>query len=100
MEILVFNANSVNPEQMPHSVASDLGLHCLLITLLGVFRLKCVDRKSEESEWLNGNNYLVDSQFNQVILSREKKYTSYIYQIITQSIRISTRHDFKIIFFN
>ena len=22
--------NSVNPDQMPHSVASDLGLHCLL----------------------------------------------------------------------
>ena len=23
-------ANSVDPDQMPHSVASDLGLHCLL----------------------------------------------------------------------
>ena len=29
IEIQVFNANSVNPDQMPHSVASDLGLHCL-----------------------------------------------------------------------
>ena len=27
MEIPVFNANSVDPDQMLHSVASDLGLH-------------------------------------------------------------------------
>ena len=28
-------ANSGDPDQMPHSVSSDLGLHCLPITLLG-----------------------------------------------------------------
>ena len=28
-------ANSGDPDQMPRSVASDLGLHCLPITLLG-----------------------------------------------------------------
>ena len=27
--IPVFNANSVDPDQTPRSVASDLGLHCL-----------------------------------------------------------------------
>ena len=32
-------ANSGDPDQMPHSAASDLGLHCLQITLLGVSRL-------------------------------------------------------------
>ena len=32
-EILAFNANSVDPDQMLHSAASDLGLQCLLITL-------------------------------------------------------------------
>ena len=42
MEIAVFNANSVDPDQMPHFVASDLGLHCLPIVLLGVSRLKLV----------------------------------------------------------
>ena len=31
-------ANSGDPDQMLSSVASDLGLHCLLITLLGFFR--------------------------------------------------------------
>ena len=34
----VVNANSVDPDQMPNSAASDLGLHCLPITLLGVSR--------------------------------------------------------------
>ena len=32
-------ANSGDPDQRPHSVASDLGLHFLPITLLGVTRL-------------------------------------------------------------
>ena len=30
-----YNANSVDPDQMPHFVASDLGLHCLPVTFLG-----------------------------------------------------------------
>ena len=29
-------ANNVDPGQMPHYGASDLGLHCLLMTLLRV----------------------------------------------------------------
>ena len=33
-------ANSGDPDQMPHYAASDLGLHCLPITLLGVSRLQ------------------------------------------------------------
>ena len=40
-EILL--AYNVNPDQMPHYVASDLGLHCLPMTLLLVSR----------SEWVN-----------------------------------------------
>ena len=35
-------ASSGDPDQMPHSVASDLGLHCLQIMLLGVSRVKWV----------------------------------------------------------
>ena len=35
-------ANSGDPDQMPHSVASDLGLHYLPITLLRVSRLQWV----------------------------------------------------------
>ena len=33
-------ANSGDPDQTPCSAASDLGLHCLLITILGVSRLQ------------------------------------------------------------
>ena len=35
-------ANSGDPEQMPHSAASYLGLLCLPIILLGVSRLQWV----------------------------------------------------------
>ena len=31
-----FHVNSVEPDQMPHSVASDLCLHCLLSTSLSI----------------------------------------------------------------
>ena len=36
-------ANSGDPDQMLHYVASDLGLYCLLITFLWVARLKQID---------------------------------------------------------
>ena len=39
-------ANSEDPDQMPHSAASDLGLHCLLITCLRVSRLQWVKKLS------------------------------------------------------
>ena len=35
-------ANSGDPDQMPHSAASDLGLHCLPNTLSGVSRLNAL----------------------------------------------------------
>ena len=35
-------ANSGDPDQALHSAASDLGLHCLLSTLLQVSRLQWV----------------------------------------------------------
>ena len=35
-------ANSEDPDQTPRSAASDLGLHCLPITLLRVSRLQWV----------------------------------------------------------
>ena len=36
-------ANSEDPNQTPHSAASDLGLHCLPVTLLGVSQLQWVN---------------------------------------------------------
>ena len=35
-------AKSGDPDQMQHSAASDLGLHCLPVTLFGVSRLQWV----------------------------------------------------------
>ena len=41
-EISVPNAISVDPDQMPHSAASDLGLHCLSVSLFWDARHKWV----------------------------------------------------------
>ena len=43
IELPLVNANSVDPDQTQHYVASDLGLHCLQVTLLCVSRLKWVN---------------------------------------------------------
>ena len=46
-------ANSEDPDQMPHSAASDLGLHCLPITLLRVSQLQWVKRQLlNEVPWI------------------------------------------------
>ena len=39
-------ANSGDPDQTPHSVTSDLGLHCLPITHLGVSQLQWIKNVS------------------------------------------------------
>ena len=48
-KVLYFSAYSVDPDQMPHnavySAASDLGLHCLLVSLSGDARHKWVGLK-------------------------------------------------------
>ena len=38
-------ANREDPDPMPRSAASDLGLHCLPITLLGVSRIQWVKKQ-------------------------------------------------------
>ena len=44
-EISIFNANSVDSDQMPRSVASYLGLHCLLMSLSWNARYKLVNTR-------------------------------------------------------
>ena len=46
IEVLVLNANSVDPDQTPRSVASDLDLHCLQMSLLWDARHKWVKLSS------------------------------------------------------
>ena len=50
LEILVFNANSVDPDQTPHNAASDQGLHCLPISLFGMLSINGLNSllKTEE----------------------------------------------------
>ena len=42
VEISELNANSVDPDQMPHSVAAELGLHGLPMSLLWAARLRAM----------------------------------------------------------
>ena len=42
------NTNSVDPDQTPHSAASDLGLYCLPMSLLWDARLKWVKRTANQ----------------------------------------------------
>ena len=44
IEIPVFNANSVDPDQTPRTASSDLGLHFLPMSHLWDARLKWVNR--------------------------------------------------------
>ena len=46
-------ANSGDPDQTPRSAASDLGLHCLLITLLRDYRLQRVNSIKANSSLKN-----------------------------------------------
>ena len=49
VEISELYANSVDPDQTPHSAASDLSLHCLPMSLLSEARYKWVKR--DQSSW-------------------------------------------------
>ena len=50
-------ANSGDPDQTPRSSASNLGLHCLPITLLGDFRLQWVNQFAYQEE-IKSNVYM------------------------------------------
>ena len=50
-------ANSEDPDQTPHSEASDLGLHCLPITIIRVSQLHCVNISvAPAHQWTFENN--------------------------------------------
>ena len=46
IEIPVLNANSVDPDQTPRSVASELGLYCLSMSFLWDTRHKWADNQN------------------------------------------------------
>ena len=53
-------ANIGDPDQMPHSAASDLGLHCLQISLLGISSLQWVKNRLET--YITGRNLGIDKK--------------------------------------
>ena len=60
------SANNGDPYQMRHYVVSDLGLHCLLITLFGVSILKWV--KGNECTFKGDNCHTFASLQKKVLL--------------------------------
>ena len=60
-------ANSGDPDQTPRSVASDLGLHCLPVTLLRVSRLQWVNHRFRLFGWESGSGN-VFSEFHNIAL--------------------------------
>ena len=46
----VINANRVEPNQTPRSAASDMGLHCLPVSILGDARHKWINSKQHQEE--------------------------------------------------
>ena len=47
IELIVLNTNSTDPDQTPRSAASDLGLHCLPMSVLWDARHKWVKNMEE-----------------------------------------------------
>ena len=89
-------ANSGDPGQTPRSAASDLGLHCLLITFLGVSRLHCVKVKGIREEVLICWILLRQVDFSQT-LSLYTGYSSnqvFFFIIIQEKIRRRIRSDY------
>ena len=76
MEMPVINANSVNPDQTPRFAASDLVLHCLLMSHLWDARHKWVKRAdifATLSAFLKQRRHILPIWFpiNQDLLKKE-----------------------------
>ena len=70
MYIPVLNANIVDPDQMPRSAASDLDLHCLLMSYLWDARVKLVKGKLAPSR---ASSFLLESPFRREAKKKPKK---------------------------
>ena len=70
------NANSVDPDQTPRSVASDLGLHCLPTSLLWSARLKLFRLLTVPRLFLCSGSPVHNDVCNRVVLSFSSLYLS------------------------
>ena len=65
-------ANSGDPDQTPRSAASDLGLHCLPLTRLGVFSLQWVNVYNDQSI-----DELLTATYPQPVIGKRPKWILY-----------------------
>ena len=85
MDMFVFNANSADPDQTPRSAASDLGQHCLSMSLLWDARHKWVKirkkkttqktKKQQQKKQTNKNN---NKKTKQKKKKKKKKTTHWV----------------------
>ena len=64
-------ANSGDPDQTPHSAASDLGLHCLPVTILLVSRLQWVNLCRKQDLIFHANSPMENKENITNLLSDE-----------------------------
>ena len=80
-------ANNGDPDQMPHSVASDLGLHCLPVTLLRVSRLQWVKKQLNKSKFRPKEKSVWNKMFEilghlpYMCFTRDQTKNPYVYQL-------------------
>ena len=51
--------NSVDPDQMPHSAASDLGLHCLQCPFYGMLGINGLNKRPMDQDFLTGAKHKI-----------------------------------------
>ena len=73
-------ANSGDPDQTPRSMASDLGLHCLPITLKVVYRLQWIKSSDE--------NYRHFFLFFMFLLKTRKYITCWLFLFIINRLKL------------
>ena len=69
----VINANSVDPDQTPHSAASDLGLHCLPMSHLWDARHKWVNYDPFVMPWLNQFSVIASTGPDKILIYKLRR---------------------------
>ena len=73
---IYFNANSVDPDQTPRSTASDLGLHCLPMSLLWVnfpftYQTSTYISRSNDKETVPTNSFTATGADKEMTICRK-----------------------------
>ena len=84
-------ANSEDPDQMPLSAASDLGLHCLPVTCLGVSSLQWVKYSDTVNPYHNYHKMCVSPFYYKMICQMPHFVASdLVLHYLCRSVRLKT----------